>query len=240
MLPKAKTQDLVTRERGHELEIRDERTGRVLILTPTATLVFTHCDGETPVATLVELLRERIDPDATSQSVWQILDALADEGLLAERAAPPAGETVTRRGLFRYVAAAGAAAAVLASARIDALAEDGADGSGTKGGSDDKKSAAEQKRKQAGGNRSEQAAEQQRKREARQEKAAEQKKKRDIEKQKAAEQRRKLQQRKAAEHAQKKQEQKAAEQKKKLAQKQAVEQKKKRAAEQKQKHDAAR
>jgi len=233
------------------LRVSEPQSGRVLDLEPVAAVVFRHADGSRTVSEITALLRAGPDVHATEQGVWEILDVLTDAGLLVERAAPPSGETLSRRSLFRYVAAAGAAAMVLAGSDLTAQAKSGKSRklgksvrSGTSGKSGKGAKAGKAKAKKA----AEQKAKQQKKKAAEQnvKKAAEQNKKNLAQRQKAAEQRRKLAQKQKAAEQQRKlaQKQKAAEQQRKLAQKQkAAEQQaklKQKAAEQKAKQAAGR
>ena len=104
--------DLIARfETGGVLRLHDPHSDRLIELEPAAALVFELADGTRGIDELVRALRDGVDPNATPETAWQIVDALADEDLLAERPVPPAGETISRRSLFGRIAAAGAALA---------------------------------------------------------------------------------------------------------------------------------
>jgi hypothetical protein len=104
--------DLIARsETAGVLRLHDPHNDRLIELEPAAALVFELADGTRGIDELVRALRDRVDPNATPETAWQIVDALADEDLLAERLVPPAGETISRRSLFGRIAAAGAALA---------------------------------------------------------------------------------------------------------------------------------
>jgi hypothetical protein len=84
----------------------DEATGEAFYLRPEWSATLERCDGSHDAAAIAA---------AVDGDVWASLDALADLNLLEERVAPPAGSSqVTRRGLLRATAVAGAVVAAVA------------------------------------------------------------------------------------------------------------------------------
>lgn len=104
--PRAR-RDGIRIEAGIEVPVaHDDTTGEAFYLRPEWLATWERCDGARDVAAIAA----EVDGD-----VWAHLDALGDLGLLEERVAPPAGSSqVTRRGLLRASAVAGAAVAAIA------------------------------------------------------------------------------------------------------------------------------
>ncbi len=78
-------------------------------LGPVAAAVWGAADGTRDVAALVEVARA-VDATADARLVWQVLDGLADAGLLEARLAP-AAPVVDRRALLGSLGAAALVAA---------------------------------------------------------------------------------------------------------------------------------
>ncbi len=91
-----------------EVLVYDLERHKAHCLNRCAALVWRHCDGETTVAQMVELLAEQaevIDEDV----VWNALDQLEKARLLRERMMKSAGRArVSRRDLVRKVGLAAA------------------------------------------------------------------------------------------------------------------------------------
>lgn len=86
--------------------------------------VFLAANGARDVPALLEAVRESWNPETTREMVFQSLDDLADRGLIAERAAPPAGPIrSSRRDVVKFLGAA-AAYAVVGPARLASGDED--------------------------------------------------------------------------------------------------------------------
>ena len=126
--------------------VTDERTGEDFYLEPTWLAVWDLSDGSHDVASIAKA----IDRDA-----WAALDALADLGLLEARVAPPVGSSVvTRRGLLKASAVAGAIAATIAvtarpAAASKATSEERLKADQQKAEEHDKKKSGEQQNKEA-------------------------------------------------------------------------------------------
>jgi hypothetical protein len=96
----------------------DAITAPDVALEPLAAEILRAADGTRTVKQIALAVSEHSHRSVSEESVWSILDALADAKLLVERVTPPAGVTeVSRRSVLR---AWGAAAAVAAIAPIAA------------------------------------------------------------------------------------------------------------------------
>ena len=158
-------------------------SGEELRLSGAAAAVFLAADGSRNIVALHDIVCTDVAPDATRETVFAALDALADLGLLAERAAPPASSFHgNRRDMMKWV---GAAAAVTVMAPVAR-------------GDDAKEREAEEKEKQE---QKEKEAEEKEKRATEEKKKLEEKEKEETEKEKKEEE--ELQKRKAAEEKQK-------------------------------------
>lgn len=109
--PTKRRRGLVVHELPDETLIYDLNEDRALALNPTAALVFAHCDGETTVARLSELVRDRFAVAAGEPLVELALDQLLRAHLLeGEPRTRARAAKIPRRALLRK---AGVAAALL-------------------------------------------------------------------------------------------------------------------------------
>jgi hypothetical protein len=99
-------------ERSSEGSVVRTAAGAVHHLPPVTLAVWQAADGRTDTQGLLAAARA-VDAQATSRTVFNALDALADAGLLAERVAPPAAAGMDRRTVIRTMAAAAGAALVV-------------------------------------------------------------------------------------------------------------------------------
>ena len=100
MKPKARLDAFTAREAGIALE-------------RLAAAVLRAADGTRTVAEIALHVSERLGRPIEEESIWSILDALADAKLLVGRVTPPAGATdLSRRSVLRTWGAAAAAFAV--------------------------------------------------------------------------------------------------------------------------------
>lgn len=84
MIPKARTSQMLTQEVDGELVVYDQERHEAFSLNRTAALVWQHCDGETSVSQLAELLRDRLHSSADEELVWVALEQLECMQLLQE------------------------------------------------------------------------------------------------------------------------------------------------------------
>jgi hypothetical protein len=85
MRPQARQDQLLMREVGDELVVYDQERHRAHRLNRTAALVWRHCDGQTTVAELAELLHHEFNLPANEEVIWLALDRLEKAHLLQER-----------------------------------------------------------------------------------------------------------------------------------------------------------
>jgi len=94
--------------------VYDEERHRAHSLNPTATLIWSHCDGKTSVSDMAALLPQKLNLPADEELVWLALDHLEKAHLLA---GPPARtqscEAVSRRAMMRKLGLAAGMTAVL-------------------------------------------------------------------------------------------------------------------------------
>ncbi|MCH7564012.1 MAG: PqqD family protein [Gemmatimonadetes bacterium] len=65
-----------------ETLVYDLKRDKAHCLNPTAALVWSHCDGETPVSEMAALLETELGVPADDSVVWMALDRLGRENLL--------------------------------------------------------------------------------------------------------------------------------------------------------------
>lgn len=110
--PEARRRDLLARELDGELVVYDLARHRAHSLNPTASLLWRHCDGETPLAELRALVAESTGAADATEAVELGLRQLARARLLRDRHRY-AASGLTRRQLLRRLGGAGALAAAL-------------------------------------------------------------------------------------------------------------------------------
>ena len=82
LLPKARQEDLVVEALPDETLVYDLNRDKAHCLNPTAALVWSHCDGETPVSEMAAVLETELGVPADDSVVWMALDRLDRENLL--------------------------------------------------------------------------------------------------------------------------------------------------------------
>ena len=81
-LPRARKQNLITKEVAGELVIYDQASDRVHCLNSTAAFVWTHCDGETSLATMAGMLEAEIKSPVEQDVILYALKQLHKSKLL--------------------------------------------------------------------------------------------------------------------------------------------------------------
>jgi hypothetical protein len=115
--PEARSDSLLTEQVGDELVIFDGDTNEAHALKPLAAVVFTACDGSTPVAELAAIASAKLGQLVEAEHVEAALTELEDCGLLVD--STPDG--MSRRRLLQ-VGGAAAAGVLVSSALVPALA----------------------------------------------------------------------------------------------------------------------
>ena len=113
LAPRARQNRLVVRELEDEVLVYDLERNEAHCLNQTAGLVWRHCDGQTTISEMTELLRKDLGLAANDQTVWHALFELGKDHLLEEQVSRPAATSVvTRRHMLQKVGVAVTAAAV--------------------------------------------------------------------------------------------------------------------------------
>lgn len=119
MLARARVADLTSRAVEGQFVVVDTTTGLEHRLEPVAASIWRHADGTRTTAELGRLAEAELGTGVDELTVWEVLDALADAGLLERRVTPPAGEGVSRR---RFLHTAGAASVAVGAVTIGTAA----------------------------------------------------------------------------------------------------------------------
>jgi hypothetical protein len=123
MLPMRREDDVLVQELPEETLVYDLKRNKAHCLNRTAALVWHHCDGQTSVHDMAELLRQELRISADEQIVWLTLARLQRAHLLLETISPP-GELprLSRRDWVRKLGVA----AVLVPAVLTTIARSSA------------------------------------------------------------------------------------------------------------------
>jgi Coenzyme PQQ synthesis protein D (PqqD) len=125
LAPRARGNGLVVRELDDETLIYDLEHNRAHCLNRTAGLVWRHCNGDTTIGELAELLQAQLGVDADDQTVWHALLQLQKDSLLEEAVSRPIPTGMSRRELIQRAGVVVAAAAVTSIAVPSAYAAGG-------------------------------------------------------------------------------------------------------------------
>lgn len=110
-IPRGRTEGLVIRELPDEVLVYDLNRDRAHCLNPTAAFIWKHCDGQTGVASMVQLLSRECNAPVDEAVVWLALEQLGRTHLLSEQFPPPAQRPgVSRREVLRKFGKAAAVA----------------------------------------------------------------------------------------------------------------------------------
>lgn len=105
--PKARKDEILAHEVGNEVVVYDLRSDNAFCLNRIAAKVWQSCDGQTPLAKLVDVLEE-FDVPADTTSINCILDQLAESGLIENHLV--AAQPISRRDVLMKL---GVSAAVI-------------------------------------------------------------------------------------------------------------------------------
>lgn len=101
-LPKAREEDLVTRQIPGELLVYDMKRHKAFCLNNTAAEIWKNCNGRRDINDLARLLADDRTSPVDEKVVWLALDQLEQSNLLREKVFRPAGlPRVSRRDLIR-------------------------------------------------------------------------------------------------------------------------------------------
>ena len=82
--PRARTQEIVVHELSDEILIYDLKRHEAHCLNQVARLIWKHCDGQTSVAKIVEILEQEFGTQVDEEIVWYALKRLEKSHLLSE------------------------------------------------------------------------------------------------------------------------------------------------------------
>lgn len=132
--PKARTEQLVTKELGDETLVYDERSHEAHCLNKTAAFVWRHCDGRTSVAKIARLLTKEMNTPVSEQLVWFALSQLEKSKLLEKPLADRAhAGQISRRELMRKLGIAAAVALPLVTSIVAPTTAEAASGCAGRG-----------------------------------------------------------------------------------------------------------
>src|SRR5580700_2396026 len=99
-LPSARTKDLIAIEVANELVVQDMDGREIARLDRLDGQIWAIANGHRSVHEIIDLLHmEMGGVPLNAETVWSVLDRLADLDLLADRITPPAlGRSLSRRG----------------------------------------------------------------------------------------------------------------------------------------------
>jgi hypothetical protein len=118
-LPQARTEGLVIRQLPEEVLVYDLDRDKAHCLNQTAALVWQHCDGQTSVAELVQILEQEMHTPVPAEVVWLALQQLGKARLLTERVEGPGGSArLSRREVMRRLGWAAAVTAPLVTSIV--------------------------------------------------------------------------------------------------------------------------
>ena len=112
--PRARRDGLLVQELPDETLVYDLERNRAHCLNRTAALVWRHCDGNTRVVDLAQLLPNSVDLPASEDVVWLALNRLGRAHLLeAQVARPDGGRAPSRREILGKLGSVGGLAILL-------------------------------------------------------------------------------------------------------------------------------
>ena len=119
----ARHDELVVQELPDELMVYDLKHHKAHCLNKTAAFIWHHCDGQTTVTELADLLRQESGSPLDEDVVWYTLDKLSKADLLEGKLRPPVKDNLSRRRMIRRLGAIAALPAVLSLVAPTALAQ---------------------------------------------------------------------------------------------------------------------
>ena len=118
-LPNARKHQLVTKKLGGEMLVYDRASDEAHCLNATAAQVWAHCDGQTTVAAMAQLLEEELKAPVQDEVVWFALEQLRKSRLLQEPwTRPPHMAQMSRRVMMRRLGIAAAVAVPLVTSIV--------------------------------------------------------------------------------------------------------------------------
>ena len=100
IIPRARERGLIVRELDEETVVYDLEHDTAHCLNGVAARVWRHCDGQTTVGDMVDILRDSAETPVGEDSVWSALSELGRYNLLEEQVSRAAARTMSRRDLI--------------------------------------------------------------------------------------------------------------------------------------------
>lgn len=119
----ARQHELVVQELPDEVMVYDLKRHKAHCLNKTAALVWNHCDGQTSVAALTELLRQEAGSAVDEDVVWYALEKLSKAELLEGKLNLPVKDGLSRRRMIRRLGTMIVIPAVISLVAPTALAQ---------------------------------------------------------------------------------------------------------------------
>ncbi len=111
-LPLARKEQLIIRELPDEVLVYDRERNNALCLNQTASLVWKHCDGHTPIADMAQLIEKELKTPVADDMIWLALIRLDKLNLLEEKVELPQSIAGMSRRDFSRKVGLGAALAI--------------------------------------------------------------------------------------------------------------------------------
>lgn len=111
-LPLARKGQLIIRELPDEVLVYDQDRNKALCLNQSAALVWKHCDGQTPITDIAQLIEKELKTPVTDELVWLALTRLDKLNLLEEKVELPQTLAGMSRRDFSRKVGLGAALAI--------------------------------------------------------------------------------------------------------------------------------
>ena len=101
----ARQGDLVVQEMPDEVLVYDLKQHKAHCLNKTAAFVWQHCDGQTTVTEMANLLKLEVGAPIDEEVIWYALDNLSKADLLEAKLTPPVKDGMSRRRMIRRMGA---------------------------------------------------------------------------------------------------------------------------------------
>jgi hypothetical protein len=121
MFPHARRNKLLIRQIGDETVVYDLERDRAHCLTPTATLIWRLCDGQSTVADIARRVEQEMNIKIDDEVVWLALNRLEQAHLLRDLLLRPREITGISRRQAIELGLAGAASLLLAACGVDSV-----------------------------------------------------------------------------------------------------------------------
>ena len=119
----ARHEDLVVQELPDEVMVYDLKRHKAHCLNKTAAFIWNHCDGQTTVTEMTDMLNREAGSAVDEEVVWYALDRLSKADLLEGKFNSPVNDGLSRRRMIRRLGAMIAVPAVISLVAPTAFAQ---------------------------------------------------------------------------------------------------------------------